>query len=149
MRTACEFRKKLRCVEDLTVKANISYQLVFSDFFSWLLNRTDIAFTVREMVIKYEIILMASIAEQLKAVFSNDSFMKGINKLCKDGKISSKTDTELSWLWETRKGIHLYKLDTTEHNKYSDFDFDRAVIAVRSFMDELNVSCNKVPYKVS
>jgi hypothetical protein len=143
LRPAIHFRRKLLCVKDLNLKCNISYQLLLSDLFSWLLNRTDIAYTAREMLIKYEIVLMASIAETLRVIFTtkNISFEKGLERLLNNGKISPNTEAEICWLWKTRMDIHLFEIQVQEFRKYEDEHFNRAVFAVRTMLAELNKNC--------
>jgi hypothetical protein len=143
IRPASTFRSRLTCMKDLTHKYNISYQLMLSDLFTWLLNRTDIALTIREMIIKYEIVLMASVAETLKDVFASErlSFPKGLLRLLSSKKISPNTFSEANWLWNTRVAIHPFELNQIEHKKYDDAQFDRAVFAVRNMLKELNTTC--------
>jgi hypothetical protein len=134
---------RLKCVKDSTAQSNIAYQLMMSDLFSWLLNRTDITLTVKEMVIKYEIVIMASIAETLTVIFTtkSKSFKARLPILVSNDKISPETAVELNWMWDFRTGIHLFELDETEHNKYDETHFDRATMTVRKLVDELNLIC--------
>lgn len=69
IRPVYDFRIRLKCIKDKTLQYNLAYQLQLSDFFSWLLTRTNISLSVREMLIKYEIVLLSAIAEALTVNF--------------------------------------------------------------------------------
>ena len=143
IRTADEFRNMFQCVKDDTMKSNIAYQLILSDVFSWLLNRTDLFGTSKEMLIKYEIALMSSVAESLLVIFAigEKSYRSRLAYLVNNKIITRKVGIELWWLWKFRKGIHLFEIDVKEHQKYKEEHFDRAVIAVRNMVHELNTKC--------
>jgi len=143
IRTAYDFRLRLACVKDKVLQYNIAYQLQLSDFFSWLLTRTNVSLTVREMLIKYGLVLMGSIAEALLVNFTtkNVSFEKKLKRLLDNKKITQKSFNELKWLWDTRLAIHPFELIQREYNKYKDTDYDRAIIAVRNLLNELNITC--------
>jgi hypothetical protein len=143
IRTANDFRKRLICVKNSTLKSNIAYQLMLSDLFSWLINRTDLFGTVKEMLIKYEVANMASIAETLTVIFTskNKSLKDRLQMLLKNDKITGDTAKEVWWLWKFRQGIHLFEIAEQEYNKYEEQHFDRAAITVRRLLDELNTKC--------
>lgn len=144
IRPVYDFRIRLKCVKDKVTQYNIAYQLQLSDFFSWVLNRTNISLSVREMLIKYEIVLLSAIAETLAVVSTSDkdmSFKDRIALLKTMGLISENTQDELNWLWKTRRPIHLYLLNEKEYGNYKDDDFNKAVFAVRNLLDELNYAC--------
>jgi hypothetical protein len=143
IRTVYDFRTRLPCVKDKVLQYNIAYQLQLSDFFSWLLTRTNVSLTVREMLIKYGIVLMGSIAESLLVIFTtkNISFENKLRRLLGARKITQNTNDELKWLWDARLAIHPFELKQREYNKYKDEHFDRAVITVRTLLNELNRTC--------
>ena len=145
IRTAEYFRFRLACVKDETTKSNIAYQLMLSDVFSWLLNRTDVFGPTKGMIIKYEIAIMSSIAETLLVIFSpknKKTFKERLKYLTQNDKVSRDTAKEIWWLWGFRNGIHLFELIAKEHNKYDETHFDKAVIGVRTLIDELEAKCN-------
>jgi hypothetical protein len=43
------------CIENINTKSNIAYTLMLSDIFTWMLNRTTIQGTLKEMIIKNEL----------------------------------------------------------------------------------------------
>lgn len=143
IRRADVFRKQLNCVNDPVLKANISYHLMLSDLYSWLLNRTDIFGTIKEMIIKNQIVTMASIVESLLVIHSsrNRGFNKRVEALDKRGIIKAKTKKNLFWLWEIRTGVHLFELSAPEYKKYSYSHFKNVTEAVSSLVQDLNAYC--------
>jgi hypothetical protein len=65
LRTAAGFRSRLWFVANATLRENISYALILHDVQHWVLNRTDLSSTAREMLIKDAIVLIGNIAETL------------------------------------------------------------------------------------
>ncbi|UKN00209.1 hypothetical protein K6119_10740 [Paracrocinitomix mangrovi] len=141
IRTAEQFRLKLTCIEDYTTKTNIAYQLMLSDLFTWLLNRTDIFGTVKEMIIKYQIAIMGSIVETITKQYvpsNKKGFTKRIDKMVEEEIITEHIGDECKWLWEIRTGIHLFELSEQEYGKYKSEHFDRATLAARALISHLN-----------
>ena len=64
-----KIKKKLEFIDDETIKKNISDSLRLSDIYCWLLNRTNISFESREMLIKHGIVLMGSVCETIIEVY--------------------------------------------------------------------------------
>lgn len=144
IRSAITFRSKLGFIKDAVIKNNIAYTLIQTDLFCWLLNRTDLIGTLREMIIKSCIIKMSSIAETCamhatdKKIGKDVSFEKRCKRMTKAGIIDEELKDNLIWLWRTRKAIHIYLLDYTEYKKYKDSDYDKAVITTRTLVQKLN-----------
>ena len=107
LRTAASARAQIWYIQDETIKRNLAYAHIQADVFRWLLNRTDISATAKEMVIKEIICLAAAIAETLTRTVALQEKVcgkkKGFNDRCdalKDrGAVSSNTCVELKWLW--------------------------------------------------
>lgn len=138
IRKADELRKYVLFIDDATLKKNISYTLIMNDFYCWALNRTDIHLTLREMVIKSGISLMAGIVETLvKKYSSSRRYNTGLKKLLGEGVIDQELHDELFWLWDFRQGIHLFLLDEPEHRKYNDDHYNRAVRAGEGLVQSL------------
>lgn len=138
------FENCFQFLKDPIVRKNISYALQLSDFNSWILNRTDISLSVRDMFIKESIILLGSIAE---AVLVTDSKGKLSNKLTfrertqrylEMGLITEKLKLELDWLWKARNFVHINKADEKEFGKYSDEMYTRAINACMSLSTQLS-----------
>jgi len=119
---------------------NISYLFIQSDFYLWLLNRTSIIGTLREMIIKSGIHAMASIAESLVNKYATNkskSFDKQVNNIRTRGLIDDKLKNDLKWLWEIREGIHLELLKTSELSKYKKLQYERAIKIIGELTQQL------------
>ena len=138
IRRAADLRKRFGFLKNDTLKRNLSYQLILSDVFRWLLNRTEITGTAQEMLIKEGICLFGSQCETILRVYCGNrtSKKKGvpgrIQFLTAASVLDSKTADELNWLWKTRSALHLYLVDQREHQIYKISDYNRARNAYRS-----------------
>lgn len=65
IRTADHFRSRLLFVADQTLRQNLSYTLMLHDVQRWILVRTDLTGTLKEMLIKDAIVLLGNVAETL------------------------------------------------------------------------------------
>lgn len=139
-----DHEKELAILNDLALKKNISYNILLTDFYCLILNRTDIFFTLREMIIKNGIIIYSSIMESLLRVepFKNikpkQSFPKRIERIKNIGLIDDELKEELLWLWNVRGNIHLYLLEKPEFTKYSDKDYNKAANVVMKLLNHIN-----------
>lgn len=140
IRTASTCREELKCVDNQNTKSNIAYSLMLSDLFTWLVNRTNIQGTLQEMIIKNEILVMASICETLSVlkVGKGKNYNQRIEKLFNQKIISEKIMGDLLWLWEIRVGVHIYELNKKEYQKYTIQDFLKAKETTKQFIIELN-----------
>jgi hypothetical protein len=138
IRRAADLRKRFGFFSDDTLKSNLSYQLILSDVFRWLLNRTDITGTAQEMLIKEGICLFGSQCETILRVYCGNrtSKKKGvpgrIEFLVSASVLDSKAAEELHWLWETRSALHVYLVEQREHQIYKISDYNRARNAYRT-----------------
>jgi hypothetical protein len=139
IRRAPDLRKRFGFLSDDTVKRNLSYQLILSDVFRWLLNRTDLMGTAKEMVIKEGICLFASQCETILRVYCGNrtSQKKGfpgrVDYLLSRSILDSYGANELKWLWKSRSALHLYLIGQREHQVYGIADYNRARNAYRIF----------------
>ncbi len=135
LRTAIHFRSRLGFIDDGILKRNLSYTLILLDVLRWLINRTDLAGTAHEMVIKNAIILMGSICESVSIngtrgiIGKNHSFCERTKRMVARGIITTDLRTRLDWLWAKRTGIHIYELCYQEYDTYNIFDYNKAVTA--------------------
>ncbi len=143
-----KIKKKLDFIEDATIKKNISDSLRLSDIYCWLLNRTNISFDSREMLIKHGIVLMGSVCETIVEVLFEKNkpkvsfkkkiyFNEKITHLKKIKKITEQIKKDLIWLWDMRQGVHIFLMDSTK--KYIDADYSRAVITAQNLIDHLKI----------
>jgi len=143
LRTASHFRSRLSFVRDDNLKKNLSYALILSDVLRWLTNRTDLAGTAQEMVIKNAIILMGSICESMAIdgtkgiIGKKHSFCERTDLMVAKSIINGNLRDELHWLWEKRTGIHIYELDYREYDTYRITDYNKAVSATKNLCDAL------------
>ena len=116
IRTADEFRAMLEIPITSQLKTNVAYHLILSDLYSLLLNRYKVWGTLREMIIKSQIVNIAAICESIlvKLTSKNGGYVKRVQKLLKSGVICEECARSLEWLWNRRKGIHLFELDKIE-----------------------------------
>jgi len=139
LRSCAHHRSKYCFLSDKTLKSNIAYANMTTDIFRWLLNRTDLALTAKEMIVKQGISLMGSVAETIvkermkgkPGSGRKQNFGKRVESMRKLHIIDKKLESELCWLWDMRNRIHLMLLTEPEYNKYKIKHYNRAVIALR------------------
>jgi hypothetical protein len=143
IRTAEEGRRRVAFIRDYTLRTNLSYTLMLSDVYSWILRRTDLAATAREMVIKAALFLGGSIAESILVGYytgvlgRNQKYKKRTARLVSDGIVSEKVKHDLDWLWDMRNRQHLFLAEAREIDHYGNEDYLRAAVALRALVDGL------------
>lgn len=146
IRTAAEARIRLGFLENSDLKRNISYTMLLSDVQHWLLVRTDLTGTAKEMIIKLQFFLLGTIVESLTKVFlkgkCGGNFAKRTEYLEDHGVISAQLRIDIDWLWEIRNKMHLFLLDDTEWQSedYSVANHNRAVRAFKKLLETLHTS---------
>ncbi len=146
IRTAAEARTRIRFVTDANLRSNVSYTMLLSDVQHWLLVRTDLSGTVKEMVIKLQMFLLGSIIESLTKVFlkgkCGGNFCKRTSYLQEHGIISKQLQTDIDWLWELRNRMHLFLVDNSEwlSTDYSVANLNRASRAFKSLLENLDAA---------
>jgi len=144
IRPASEARTRLGFLNKSHLKSNISYTMLLSDVQHWLLVRTDLSGTAKEMVIKLQVFLLGSIVESATKVFlkgkCGGNYAKRTEYLENNAMISAHLHTELDWLWELRNKMHLFQLDNTEwlSTDYTVANHNRAVRAFKALLEALN-----------
>jgi hypothetical protein len=139
LRTCAHHRSKYDFLNDKILQSNIAYAKLTTDIFRWMLNRTDLSLTAKEMLIKQGISIIGGVAEAIiKTVLkgqpgggNKQNFKKKTEKLYQSGKISQEIQKELEWLWDTRNDVHLMLLEKREYNKYSIKQYNRAVLVLQ------------------
>ena len=142
LRTCDEIRKKFDFISENHLKSNIAYTALLSDSIRWLLIRTDIASTAKEMLIKLYIVLIGSIVEAclndtLKGKCSGSYCTK--SKFLHEQKIiTQKLNEDLDYIWDLRCNIHLVDIPSREYeNDYSINNLKRCVRALGEITDVL------------
>lgn len=147
IRTAAHFRQWFIFLNDETLRRNVAYTLILSDVYCWLLNRTDIFGTAKEMIIKEGICLVGSLCESvtkdvLNGVVGKKKGYKDRTKyLLDNGVIDTGLKTELDWVWDTRNNEHLFLVEILEHKHYKLSDYNRAIKALRQLRNQLDIYC--------
>jgi hypothetical protein len=140
--TAATRRSLLRFVNSNTVRNNIAYTLMLYDVYLWMLRRTDIGGTARDMLVKACLATLGAIAEVLLVDWfkgrmgKRQSFSSRTERLVQEGVIDGRLQGELNWVWEMRCRQHLYELGS-EFDFYSVNDQRRAAKAVRQLVEQL------------
>ena len=140
LRSCASHRNKYSFVKCPTLKSNIAYAKMTSDVLRWLLNRTNLSLSAKEMVIKQGVALMGSVAESVVKDFtkgmpdagSKKSYKVRTEKLLEYKHIDDELKSELDWLWDIRNNVHLMLLDEKEYCKYGLPDYNRAVVALQT-----------------
>ena len=146
IRSAANIRTQLWFINDETIKRNLAYAHLQSDALRWLLNRTDLAGTAKEMIIKESICLAAAISEtitkivcvQEKLCGSKKGFKERCNVLASKTAIANATADELNWLWDFRQNEHIFLATDWEYGYYKMIDCNRAIRALHSLKSDLD-----------
>lgn len=142
LRTFDYYRVYFPYIEDQALLTRIVSHLMHRDTLHWLWLKTDICCEANSMVIKFQLITLASVLEGVvkylipKATKKDDNVYWRINQLQTQELIANGDD--LKQLWSDRNSIHLH-LDKFEANpvNYSDENYRIWHKAIRTFMLEL------------
>ena len=143
IRTAAEARLRIPFVKDVKLKSNVSYTMILSDVQHWLLVRTDLSATAKEMIIKLQMFLLGSIVESLTKVYlkgkCGGNFCKRTAYLKEHGVISEQLQIDIDWLWDMRNKMHLFLVDRSEwqSSDYTIANHNRAVMAFKNLLEKL------------
>lgn len=147
IRTAAHFRLRFNFLNDETLKRNVAYTLILSDTYRWLLNRTDIYGTAKEMIIKEGICLVGSLCESVTkdvlngVVGKKRGYKDRTLYLLENEIIDAELKADLDWVWDTRNNEHLFLVEIREHEHYKLPDYNRAIRALRKLRDQLDEYC--------
>ena len=140
LRTAEQIREQLEFLPRSAFKSNVSYALMVCEVQSWLIARTDLFGTAREMVIKLRISLLGTIAESLTKVSlkgqCGGNYKRRTQFLVEQKIIGSDLQSELDWLWDMRNLMHLFQVEEHEwlSEKYTVKNQHRAAAALEALM---------------
>ena len=143
LRTAQHFRARYWFIRDANLKRNVAYSLILSDFYRWVLNRTDLWGTPREMIIKEAICLIGAVAESLTkdamkgCCGTHPGYKKRIAKMVEMGILSPDLQAQLDSLWDWRNNEHLFMLAEWEYGKYALPHYNAAILTLRALRDSL------------
>ncbi len=148
LRTAYQQRKRVPFLDGrYRLQSNVAYTLMLCDTLSWLLLRTDLASTARDMVVKASITFMGSVLEACllyrcrhATLSKRQRNSRGrLDCLAAQGVISGPLAEDCKCLWETRNRIHLFELDGSEFHEYTEDHYPRARRALEGFLQALSV----------
>jgi hypothetical protein len=142
IRPAKDHRIRLSFVSDPDLRTNLAYTLILTDVVRWVLVRTDLSGTAREMLVKQLVFLAGTLVESITKDYlkglCGQSYEKRTAFLVANGVIDAGLKAELDWLWDLRNKMHLYGLDEAEYvNDYNNKTLQRAVAAYQTLVDAL------------
>jgi hypothetical protein len=143
LRTAVQWRDTLSFIRKPTLRTNLSYQLMLGDVYLWLLTKTDLSGTARDMLVKAVMVHAGGMAEAMLVDFfdgkmgKRQRFTSRTKQLVADGLITPHLQAELNWLWDMRCRQHLFELDQTEFYAYDANHLTRAETAIEGLMKAL------------
>jgi hypothetical protein len=144
IRTADEQRARLFCIVEPALRDNIAYTLILSDVIHWLLVRTDLTGTARQMLIKLQLFLLGALIESITEVHlkgrCGKKFKCRTKYLVDHEVIEEKLKTELDWVWDMRNRMHLFLVTESEYESsiYSTPSLNRGVKAFQTLLTKLN-----------
>ena len=109
IRTAYSHEKRLEFIQDDKLRKNLSYALMLSDVYHWLLTRTDLQGVAMSMVIKAAVCLAGALVESVTRDFLGGKlggYEKRTQKLQNMGIIDEEIRCDLDWDWEVRNRQH-------------------------------------------
>lgn len=137
------WRLALDFVRSHTVLNNVAYALMMHDVQAWLLRRTDLVSTARDMLVKACVASLGGIAEALVVdattppMGRRQKMHSRIDRLQQAGRIGAALGPELVWVWDMRNRQHLFELTESEFEFYAVDDHYRAEAAVAELIKSL------------
>jgi hypothetical protein len=134
------YRSFFTFIDNKDIVNNIALQMLHRDTLHWLWLKTDITADARRMLIKTQLINLASILEGiLKALFpqkNKNSNSKIIDYLALNNQISNKEN--LKEIWESRNVIHLHEIEKNKTIIFSDKKYIAWHKTMATLIQELN-----------
>lgn len=143
IRTADVARQRLGFLKESNFKRNASYTMLLADVQHWLLVRTDLYGTAKEMLIKQQFFLLGTLIESLTKVFLDGAVGKKRNYsfrtdyMEQHGIITADLRSNLDWIWEIRNNMHLFLVEDIEWSS-ADYTVANHNIAVKAFKEMLD-----------
>lgn len=153
LRKAEFFRDRYWFIHDPNLRRNIAYSLILSDVYRWLLNRTDLWGTAREMIVKEGVCLAGCLCESITKDAARDicgknaRFKQRTAAMVKHGMISANLKTAIDALWDWRNREHLFLLDEWEYGTYTLKHYNDAIRTLRALREALDAHFSKeIPF---
>jgi hypothetical protein len=144
LRTANECRKLLPGYMEHDRASNCAYAFMYLDILWWLTNRTDIAATAKEMVLKSAIITLGTVTEAVLRIRDEPGFGKNtdfndrLEAAYTRDLINEDDKRVLSKLWKDRNNVHQKNLDApSEFDKYAVDDVNLPLAALERLLKVL------------
>ncbi|MBP7792401.1 MAG: hypothetical protein KA120_05000 [Candidatus Goldbacteria bacterium] len=145
IRTADYFREKYNFIYRKPLIDNIAYCLQVSDIYRWILNRFDLDFTAKEMLIKQGIVYLSSVIEAMCWYFvkyflkvePNKKFSKNLIKLKNKNFFSNELLKNIEEFKKKRDNIHLQRLEHKELKKYTINDYNEGIKIIHKIKEEI------------
>lgn len=135
-------RSFLSFLDNKIIIENIAQHMMHRDTLHWVWLKTDISADARNMIIKFQLINLASILEAIvKSIYPKmpkkmDDVYNRIDKLEIEKYISNATN--LKKLWEARKSIHLHLTEEKDRIKFTDSKYIAWNKSISTLIKELN-----------
>ncbi len=131
LRTADNHRGKLSFINNGNLKSNLAYCLSLAESITWLLNRTDIAATAKDMLIKLklQIFLCGSLVDSITKDYLKNTrtpkrtYKIGTKSLKDLGVINQTLEYDLNWVWDERNKMQLFGLEEREYSNNYDNEY--------------------------
>ena len=135
--TAARHREAFDYIDDACLRDNLAYTMILADTVHWLLTRTDIMATAREMQIKLFVFLIGTMSESVTKHYLSGHCGKAYKGrtayLLEHEIINEELRDDLDWLWQLRNNMHLFGLEKPEYiNDYNDETLARSKRALNS-----------------
>jgi len=143
IRAAGTHRRRLSFVGDATLASNLAYSLMLSDVYRWLILRTDLSGTARDMLIKAALALGGGIVEAILVEYltgdvgKRRKFKVRTARLVELGVITDDLRTDLDWLWDMRCRQHIFDVPDWEYDFYEIGHYTRAAHTVSALIESL------------
>jgi hypothetical protein len=144
LRSLRTYRSFFPFVEDEILREKIANHMMHRDTLHWLWLKTDIGAWAREMVVKFQLINLASILEAIiktlkpKMPGKKDNMYDRIDALQEEKLINNAA--ELKELWAARNSIHLHLTGNKETVEYSDENYKLWHSAMATLINNLNTN---------
>ncbi len=142
LKTLNSNRSFLSFIDNPKIVENIAKHIMHRDTLHWIWLKTDICSDARSMIIKFQLINLASILEAIvKSIYpkmpnKTDNVYDRIDKLHNENRISNPID--LKNLWDARNTIHLHLIDKNDSISFTDIKYIAWHKSMSILIKELN-----------
>lgn len=148
LKTLSSNRSFLSFIDNKKIVENIAKHMMHRDTLHWLWLKTDITSDARSMIIKFQLINLASILEAIvKSIYpkmpqKKDNVYNRIDKLQSENRISNAID--LKNLWYARISIHIHLTEKNDSISFSDANYIAWHRSMSILIKELNDGIQRI-----